>query len=56
MSKSEEFNVVIPDSIIKKKFNIMKFNSGGQTDVQVKFVFLVRICCNNSLKLYMKRL
>jgi len=34
MSKSEEFNVVIPDSIIKKKFNIMKFNSGGQTDVQ----------------------
>jgi len=33
MSKSEEFNVVIPKDP-KKKFNVMKFNSGGQTDVQ----------------------
>lgn len=42
MSKSEEFNVVIPKDP-KKKFNVMKFNSGGQTDVQVIFNIFIAI-------------
>jgi len=31
--KVEEFNVIVPVNA-KKKFNVMKFNSGGLTDVQ----------------------